>query len=135
MPIDYTGVSYTNDNLADTNFSNTYQESIRVLNVDATKNESVYTEPMNKIESDWLSELITSPSVWIELENDASIRANTINATMHPSTKDYFPVIITNSSVETVNQEEGLVKFNIEYTHSPQNKYTKKLNGRQEDTD
>tara|TARA_Y100001972_G_scaffold52498_1_gene64312 strand:+ start:4913 stop:6583 length:1671 start_codon:yes stop_codon:yes gene_type:complete len=118
LPIDYTGVSYTNDNLADTNFSNTYQESVRVLNVDATKNESVYTEPMNKIESDWLSELITSPSVWIELENDASIRANAINATMHPSTKDYFPVIITNSSVETVNQEQGLVKFNIEYTHS-----------------
>jgi hypothetical protein len=73
---------------------------------------------MNKTESDWLSELITSPSVWIELENDASIRANAINATMHPSTKDYFPVIITNSSVETVNQEQGLVKFNIEYTHS-----------------
>tara|TARA_A100001391_G_scaffold54750_3_gene33427 strand:- start:6587 stop:8260 length:1674 start_codon:yes stop_codon:yes gene_type:complete len=118
LPISYSGLTYVTDNLADTNFSNTYQESVRVLNVDATKNESVYTEPMNKTESDWLSELITSPSVWIELENDASIRANAINATMHPSTKDYFPVIITNSSVETVNQEQGLVKFNIEYTHS-----------------
>ncbi len=118
LPTSYTGVTYNNDSLADTNFSNTYQESVRVLNVDATKNESVYTEPMNKIESDWLSELITSPSVWIELENDASKRANAISATMHPSTKDYFPVIITNSSVETVNQEQGLVKFNIEFTHS-----------------
>ena len=107
-----------NSNTVDTNFSETYQESVRVLNVDATKNDSVYTEPMDKIEADWLSELITSPSVWIELENDPSTRANTMNSTTHPSTIGYFPVIITNSSVETVNQEQGLVKFNIEYTHS-----------------
>ena len=31
-------------------------------------------------------------------------------------TKEYIPVIITNSDIETVNQEAGLVKFNIEYT-------------------
>lgn len=117
-PPNYGNGATTNTNRVDTNFSNTYQESVRVLNVDATKNDSVYTEPMNKIEADWLSELITSPSVWIELENDASQRANDIDSSMHPSTKDYFPVIITNSSVETVNQEQGLVKFNIEYTHS-----------------
>jgi hypothetical protein len=117
-PPNYGNGATTNTNRVDTNFSNTYQESVRVLNVDATKNDSVYTEPMNKIEADWLSELITSPSVWIELENDASQRANNIDSSMHPSTKDYFPVIITNSSVETVNQEQGLVKFNIEYTHS-----------------
>lgn len=117
-PPNYGNNLTSNTNKVDTNFSNTYQESVRVLNVDATKNDSVYTEPMNKIEADWLSELITSPSVWIELENDASQRAYNIDSSMHPSTKDYFPVIITNSSVETVNQEQGLVKFNIEYTHS-----------------
>ena len=117
-PPNYGNGATSNINRVDTNFSNTYQESVRVLNVNATKNDSVYTEPMNKIEADWLSELITSPSVWIELENDASQRANNIDSAMHPSTKDYFPVIITNSSVETVNQEQGLVKFNIEYTHS-----------------
>ena len=30
--------------------------------------------------------------------------------------KQYIPVIITNSDIETVNQENGLVRFNIEYT-------------------
>tara|TARA_R100000353_G_scaffold148184_1_gene106676 strand:- start:1702 stop:3417 length:1716 start_codon:yes stop_codon:yes gene_type:complete len=114
----YGNAGTSNTNKVDTNFSETYQESVRVLNVDATKNDSVYTEPMNKVEADWLSELITSPSVWIELENDASTRANSVSSSMHPSTLGYFPVIITNSSVETVNQEQGLVKFNIEYTHS-----------------
>ena len=27
-----------------------------------------------------------------------------------------MPVIITNSDIETINQEQGLVSFNIEYT-------------------
>ena len=35
---------------------------------------------------------------------------------IHPSTRDYFPVTITNSSLTTVDQALGLVKFNLEYT-------------------
>mgnify|MGYP000032172444 CR=1 FL=1 len=59
-----------------------------------------------------------SPNVWIEMDTDATEMGNLRNSYLRPSTKEYIPVIITNSDVETVNQAEGLVKFNIEYTLS-----------------
>ena len=68
------------------------------------------------MESKWLEELLTSPNVWIELENDKSAYAKTRNSSMHPSDKDYFPVTITNADFTSISQEEGLVKLNIEYT-------------------
>ena len=52
------------------------------------------------------------------METDATKRGNTVNPYQRPSTKEYIPVIITNSDIETVNQESGLVKFNLEYTLS-----------------
>ena len=66
--------------------------------------------------SKWLQEIFLSPNVWIEMDTEATQRPNHINPYLRPSTKGYIPVIITNSDVETVNQEAGLVKFNIEYT-------------------
>ena len=57
-----------------------------------------------------------SPNVWIEMDTSATAMGNTMNSHLRPSTKGYIPVIITNSDIETVNQEEGLVKFNIGYT-------------------
>ena len=68
------------------------------------------------MESKWLEELLTSPNVWIELENDKSVYANARNSSMHPSDKDYFPVTITNADFTSISQEEGLVKLNIQYT-------------------
>ena len=50
------------------------------------------------------------------MDTDATKLGNTRNSNIRPSTKGYIPVILTNSNVETVNQEQGLVKFNIEYT-------------------
>ena len=97
---------------------NLYKGGREVLNVNAQKNNSVYTEPLNKQTADWLVEIMTSPNVWIEMDTDATARGNTVNPYQRPSTKEYIPVIITNSDVETVNQEAGLVKFNIEYTLS-----------------
>ena len=97
---------------------NLYKGGREVLNVNAQKNNSVYTEPLNKNTAAWLEEIITSPNVWIEMDTDATARGNTVNPYQRPSTKEYIPVIITNSDVETVNQEEGLVKFNLEYTLS-----------------
>ena len=102
----------------DDNGSGTYQPSTNVFNVDASKTNSVYTEPLNKGVAKWLEELITSPNVWIELENEASLRANSDTGHANPSTSNYFPVIITNNSIDTVDEEKGLVKFNIEYSHS-----------------
>ncbi len=95
---------------------NLYKGGREVLNVNANRNNSVYTEPLNKVTAQWLEEIMTSPNVWIEMDTDATARGNTANSYQRPSTKEYIPVIITNGSAETVNQETGLVSFNIEYT-------------------
>ena len=97
---------------------NLYKGGREVLNVNAQRNNSVYTEPLNKNTANWLEEIMTSPNVWIEMDTDATAKGNSINPYQRPSDKGYIPVIITNSDVETVNQEQGLVKFNIEYTLS-----------------
>ena len=93
-----------------------YKGGREVTNVNAEKNRSVYTEPLTTQTAEWLQEIFLSPNVWIEMDTDATARPNVINSHLRPSTKGYIPVIITNSDVETVNQEAGLVKFNIEYT-------------------
>lgn len=97
---------------------NIYKGGREVLGVNAERLNSVFTEPLNKQNADWLEEIVTSPNVWIEMDTDATKRGNTVNPFQRPSTKEYIPVIITNSEVQTLNQEEGLVKFNIEYTLS-----------------
>jgi hypothetical protein len=93
-----------------------YKGGREVMNVNAERNHSVFTEPLNRSTAEWLEELITSPNVWIEMDTEATRFANNINSTLRPSTKGYIPVIITNSDIEMVNQEQGLTKFNIEYT-------------------
>ena len=93
-----------------------YKGGREVSNVNAEKVQSVYTEPLNKSVSKWLEEMMLSPNVWIEMDTEATQMGNTRNPYLRPSDKEYIPVIITNSDVETVNQENGLVKFNIEYT-------------------
>jgi len=93
-----------------------YKGGREVSNVNAERTQSVYTEPLNKSVAKWLEEMILSPNVWIEMDTGATEMGNTMNPYLRPSDKEYIPVIITNSDVETVNQAEGLVKFNIEYT-------------------
>ena len=95
-----------------------YKGGREVLNVNAEKTLSVYTEPLNDVDAKWLSKMMLSPNVWIEMDTDATSEGNARNSYLRPSTKEYIPVIITNSDVETVNQERGLVSFNIEYTLS-----------------
>tara|TARA_R110000764_G_scaffold97759_2_gene181965 strand:- start:1463 stop:3550 length:2088 start_codon:yes stop_codon:yes gene_type:complete len=93
-----------------------YKGGREVLNINANRNNSVFTEPLNKQTADWLQEIITSPNVWIEMDTEATQRNNTANPFQRPSTKGYIPVIINNTDVEILNQDAGLVKFNIEYT-------------------
>ena len=112
----YTGTTYTT--YQDPLGADIYKPSIDTLGMTGTKKGSVFTEPLNTPQAKWLEEILTSPNVWIELENTQSKRAEDDNSTMHPSTKDYFPVIINNSTVSTVDESLGLVKFNIEYTYS-----------------
>ena len=95
-----------------------YKGGREVSNVNAERVQSVYTEPLNKSVAKWLEEMILSPNVWIEMDTEATEMGYLRNPYLRPSTKEYIPVIITNSDVETVNQEIGLVKFNIEYTLS-----------------
>ena len=93
-----------------------YKGGREVSNVNAERVQSVYTEPLNKSVAKWLEEMMLSPNVWIEMDTEATQMGNARNPYLRPSDKEYIPVIITNSDVETVNQENGLVKFNIEYT-------------------
>ena len=93
-----------------------YKGGREVTNVSADRVQSVYTEPLNKSTAGWLEEIMTSPNVWIEMDKEGTKRNNTQNPYLRPSTKGYIPVIITNSDIETVSQENSLVKFNIEYT-------------------
>jgi len=95
-----------------------YKGGREVTNVNAERVQSVYTEPLNKYVAKWLEEIMLSPNVWIEMDTDATKMGNTRNPYLRPSSKEYIPVIITNSDIETVNQSEGLVKLNIEYTLS-----------------
>ena len=101
---------------------NTYKGGREVLNINAQKSNSVYTEPLNKPMAKWLSEIATSPNVWIETPTDVAADAayhwNRQNSYLRPEATMYTPVIITNTDLQTVNEEEGLVKFNIQYTHS-----------------
>ena len=107
---------------------NTYRGGTEVLSVDAKINNSVYTEPLNALEAKWLREIFQSPNVWIEekaaesdefqYETDAAFHMNTLNSTLRPVKAIYKPVIITNSEVVSLDQEKGLVMYNIEYTHS-----------------
>jgi hypothetical protein len=93
-----------------------YKGGREVSNLNAERTQSVYTEPLNKDVAKWLEEIMLSPNVWIEMDTDATEMGKKLNPYLRPSDKEYIPVIITNSDVETVNQENGLVKFNIEYT-------------------
>ena len=101
---------------------NVYKGGREVINTHAQKNNSVYTEPLNNTVAKWLSEIATSPNVWIETPSDKDADAaymwNYFNGVLRPEPTMYTPVIITNTDVQTVSQEEGLVKFNIQYTHS-----------------
>ena len=75
---------------------NLYKGGREVLNVKAQRNNSVFTEPLNKQTAEWLEEIMTSPNVWIEMDTEATARGNTVNPYQRPSTKGYIPVIITN---------------------------------------
>tara|TARA_R110002020_G_scaffold475010_1_gene708290 strand:- start:3972 stop:5750 length:1779 start_codon:yes stop_codon:yes gene_type:complete len=93
-----------------------YKGGREVSNVNAERVQSVYTEPLNQLSAKWLEEIMLSPNVWIEKDTDSTAFGNIVNPYLRPSTKEYIPVIITNSDIQSINQAEGLVKFNIEYT-------------------
>lgn len=114
---------YLNDSMRG---GDTYKGGMEVTNVDARKVNSVYTEPLSNVTSKWLEGLLTSPNVWVETSKKHTIGDAEVfdlyrdeyNSYLQPQKIEYSPVIITNSDMETVNQEKGMVKLNLEYTYS-----------------
>ena len=101
--------------ISDTNRGGDFYKGGReVFKKQAQRTQSVYTSPLNKPTAKWLEELITSPNVWIEQRTNASITVQ--ESEVRISEFGYMPVIITNSDIETVNQQQGLVSFNLQYT-------------------
>ena len=94
-----------------------YKGGREVMNVNAERQVSVYTDPLQKRVAKWLEEIITSPNVWVEKETEAA-KTNNDNSLQRPAPREYIPIIITNSDITTVDQSQGLVKFNIEFIYS-----------------
>ena len=106
----------------------TYRGGTEVLSSNAKENASAYTEPLNAQEARWLREIFASPNVWVEddadfdnqttYRHDAAYHMFNLNPTIRPATSIYRPIIITNTEVVSLDQANGLVKYNIEYTYS-----------------
>ncbi len=95
-----------------------YKGGREVMNVNAERQVSVYTDPLQKRVAKWLEEIITSPNVWVEKQTEAARINNNIASLQRPARREYIPIIITNSDITTVDQSQGLVKFNIEFVYS-----------------
>ena len=54
------------------------------------KNNSVYTEPLNKATAKWLKEMLVSPNVWIEMNTSATQMGNKRNSYLRPSEKRIY---------------------------------------------
>tara|TARA_R110002051_G_scaffold1515_1_gene8358 strand:- start:8508 stop:10358 length:1851 start_codon:yes stop_codon:yes gene_type:complete len=106
----------------------TYKGGLEVLNVNTNINNTVYTEPLNKVTATWLREMFSSPNVWIEKKDAESDQTeykqdfpylmNEVNPDLRPQPIIYAPVIINNTEIVSLDQKEGLVMYNIEYTDS-----------------
>tara|TARA_R110002074_G_scaffold50320_1_gene128050 strand:- start:10930 stop:12765 length:1836 start_codon:yes stop_codon:yes gene_type:complete len=105
-------------NFDDSIYGNMYTFGRETLNVDANKNYTVYTDPLPIVEARWLEELFTSPNVWIEKETEGSEQLNALEPNSRPSTLGYWPILITNTDITEVSEEDGLVQIQIEYTDS-----------------
>jgi len=95
-----------------------YKGGREVMNVNAERQVSVYTDPLQKRVAKWLEEIITSPNVWVEKQTEAAQINNNSAEKVRPARREYIPIIITNSDITTVDQSQGLVKFNIEFVYS-----------------
>ena len=63
---------------------NLYKGGREVSNVDAEKSLSVYTEPLNKPNAEWLQGILLSPNVWIEKDTEATQEGNRLNPYLRP---------------------------------------------------
>jgi len=98
-----------------------YKQNTDVLSVEAQVTGTVYSEPLNKEDSKWLSEIMKSPNVWMEVENDRADRNAYINSAvyggydMYTTNKDYQPIIVQDGEMMLVDEENRLVQFQLQY--------------------
>ena len=100
--------------------TNMYAPSRQAITVSGNRDYTVYTDPITPIEATWLEELLTSPNVWVMKDSRGSnyYRALSTTNQARPSDVGYIPVLITNGGTTLVDEEEGLVQMNIEFTES-----------------
>ena len=97
-----------------------YPHSRETLNVNANKNYTVYTDPLTVPEATWLEELLVSPNVWIYQKTDRSNEINNDSGTrnLRPSKYAYTPVLITNGESMMIDEQNGLMQIQIQFTES-----------------
>ncbi len=122
-----------------------HKGGLEVLSVNATKSGIVTTRPLNERKAEWLREILTSPNVWTEVQTQGTGQARSGGATLGstdavyskianrstsnisqgknmdgrtPNNMEYVPIVITNSSVDTYDNEQGLITMTFEYTHA-----------------
>jgi hypothetical protein len=100
--------------------ANMYPHSRQAINVNANRNYTVFTDPLNVVESKWLEEILTSPNVWVMKKSLGSKYLENLTTTnqARPSDTGYIPVLITNGGTTLVDEDSGLIQMNIEFTES-----------------
>ena len=106
-----------------------------VLSVNADRVATIQTKPMTPRVAEWVREIATSPSVWIETDtvdhtvegsifakvNQKSYSDNTSGIAQdgrYPTNLQYTPVIITNSNIDIESDEQKQVVITFEYTYA-----------------
>ena len=104
-----------------------YQTEQEILEIQMRGKHTCFSEPLTHVDAEWLQGLFRSPNVWIQKTEDTDVFggsnhfktrgefANNVNPENHPSKNDYSPIIITNSEVITMDEEQGLIQIQLEY--------------------
>tara|TARA_R110002072_G_scaffold98299_2_gene216271 strand:- start:4555 stop:6402 length:1848 start_codon:yes stop_codon:yes gene_type:complete len=100
--------------------TNMYANSRQAINVSANRSFTVFTDPLTVIEAKWLEEILTSPNVWVMKKNSGSNYYKNLSTTnqARPAGIGYIPVLVTNGGTTLVDEENGLVQVNIEFSES-----------------
>ena len=107
-----------------TNRSEGYQTEQEILDVQMRKSHTVFSDPLDNVTMRWLEGMFRSPNVWVQTyggENPAGHGksrgefAQDVNPFWHVSENDYLPILITNSDVVTLDEEQGMVQIQLEY--------------------
>ena len=110
-----------------TNRGEQYQTEQEILEIQMRAKHTCFSEPLTHVDAEWLKGLFRSPNVWIQKTQDTDVLggsnhhntrgefAEYVNSWWHVSENDYFPIIVTNSEIITMDEEQGLIQIQLEY--------------------